>query len=335
MPSGGKLKHVEEILEDKFQGQRVADLREADLIWYWYYPFLRKPKNGIILSSDVLKTSQILNGLPGTSVFTTKDYFVTNFHRDYIPEAALTLTDNIQTNVNHYKWIVKNKNHRGIKLYDAQSLQTFSKSQANQLSSTTFIQRLIDNTFLINGHKFDLNLYVTLTNSQINPTPKIEIFDEWLIRFCPEKYNENNLDGYVVSDEYLHPVDLAKQVPTFKFDGSKYNGKEALLGHLYATKNFNLYETLETKLHSIIYDVITSYSYNIEDKTLRFCNSKIFNFFQLVRFDFIIDEHDKVWLMEVNMSPNLDSGHFAANAVLYKKVIDWSLRLGYFDRCLD
>ena len=57
------------------------------------------------------------------------------------------------------------------------------------------------------------------------------------------------------------------------------------------------------------------------------------NFFELVRFDFIIDENLKVWLMEVNMSPNMDSTHFPANGVLYRKVLKWAIDVGVMQRC--
>ena len=44
-------------------------------------------------------------------------------------------------------------------------------------------------------------------------------------------------------------------------------------------------------------------------------------FFELVRFDFVIDEDLHVWLMEVNLSPNLSSDHFPANRFMYEQVI--------------
>jgi len=43
-------------------------------------------------------------------------------------------------------------------------------------------------------------------------------------------------------------------------------------------------------------------------------------FFEMVRFDFVIDSKMNVFLMEVNMSPNLSSKHFAANRLLYEQV---------------
>lgn len=51
-------------------------------------------------------------------------------------------------------------------------------------------------------------------------------------------------------------------------------------------------------------------------------NQSLFSsFFELNRFDFIVDEEFKVYLMESNMSPNLSSGHFKPNALLYEQVL--------------
>lgn len=45
------------------------------------------------------------------------------------------------------------------------------------------------------------------------------------------------------------------------------------------------------------------------------------NFFEMVRFDFVVDDNLDVYLMEANMSPNLSSDHFPANRVLYENVL--------------
>ena len=61
------------------------------------------------------------------------------------------------------------------------------------------------------------------------------------------------------------------------------------------------------------------------------------HFFEMVRFDFVIDENLKVWLMEVcrisvghmtchmiclqvNLSPNMSSGHTHRNRLMYEQV---------------
>jgi hypothetical protein len=45
------------------------------------------------------------------------------------------------------------------------------------------------------------------------------------------------------------------------------------------------------------------------------------NYFELSRFDFVLDQDLNVFLMEANMSPNLSSGHFAPNKRFYEQVI--------------
>ena len=50
-------------------------------------------------------------------------------------------------------------------------------------------------------------------------------------------------------------------------------------------------------------------------------------FFEMVRFDFVLDENLNVFLMEANMSPNLSSAHFPANKLLYEQVIHSVLKL--------
>lgn len=41
----------------------------------------------------------------------------------------------------------------------------------------------------------------------------------------------------------------------------------------------------------------------------------------MMRFDLIVDENLRVYLMEANMSPNLSSAHFPQNTLLYEQVI--------------
>lgn len=41
----------------------------------------------------------------------------------------------------------------------------------------------------------------------------------------------------------------------------------------------------------------------------------------MVRFDFVFDADLNVYLMEVNMSPNLSTGHFSGNKHIYQSVL--------------
>lgn len=47
----------------------------------------------------------------------------------------------------------------------------------------------------------------------------------------------------------------------------------------------------------------------------------------MMRFDLIVDDNLRVFLMEANMSPNLSSAHFQQNTLLYEQVIYSMLKL--------
>ncbi len=50
-------------------------------------------------------------------------------------------------------------------------------------------------------------------------------------------------------------------------------------------------------------------------------------FFELVRFDFVLDSGLNVHLMEANMSPNLGSRHLPPNGLMFEQVLYSLLRL--------
>ena len=77
-------------------------------------------------------------------------------------------------------WIVKPANMsrgRGIYIIDDVS--------EVHLDDNAIISKYIDNPLLINGHKFDLRLYVCITSYE---PLRIYIYKEGLVRFASEKY---------------------------------------------------------------------------------------------------------------------------------------------------
>ncbi len=78
-------------------------------------------------------------------------------------------------------WIVKaNALSRGRGIYLVND-----PAQVN-MESPCVVSKYIANPLLINGHKFDLRMYVLVTS--FDPL-RIYLYEEGIVRFCSEKYN--------------------------------------------------------------------------------------------------------------------------------------------------
>lgn len=81
-------------------------------------------------------------------------------------------------------------------------------------------------------------------------------------------------------------------------------------------QNPNLvWDSVRSAIRSVFYDKETA----LIQATSHYPSSK--NFFEMMRFDFVIDDNLQVHLMEANMSPNLSSAHFKQNRLLYEQVV--------------
>lgn len=192
--------------------------------------------------------------------------------------------------------------------------------------------------------KFDIGIYVTMTSS--DPLRVYAYDTDVLLRFCAQKYypfNASNLDSYVVGDDYtpLWEVRLLEHVERKaiqlikRFLISLINDHFQIptLQKYFVDAGMNMKETLNAYLRSLgkdpdfvwsqIEDSIRSVyvaKYDLMNKmSMAFGSSR--HFFEMVRFDFVLDEDLNIYVMEANMSPNLSSLHFAPNKLLYKQVI--------------
>ncbi|KAL4238357.1 Tubulin-tyrosine ligase [Mactra antiquata] len=308
----GYLDHVRTVFE-RLGFVVTTGEEDWDVLWVHDYPFITMSK-----LMTQLKPHQRVNHFPGSGFITNKGSLAT-LQLDAFPKAFRIPKDKeklLQYAAKHpeTKWVQKNNNHRGIKIKEISELDFESEG--------SFAQEFVGKPFLIDERKFDIGVYTILTS--LSPLRVYIINDDALIRFCAKNYypfDQTDVDKYVVHDDYT-PM---WQMPSFKdlYVNKKFSFKESFNRHM-INEGKNI-----SKVWSDIHDTIRAV-YLKKQPTLMSSGAKYKttkNFFELVRFDFVLDEKLKVYLMEVNMSPNLSTGHFKDNKRLYQHVVYNVLRV--------
>ncbi|XP_050514072.1 probable tubulin polyglutamylase ttll-15 isoform X1 [Diabrotica virgifera virgifera] len=303
---GGHLKEVFTIL-DRLGYKKDDNYSEWDLLWAHDYPFTE-----LRSQLDNLKPHQKVNHLPGIGHITNKVTLATS-GLNYIPPAFKLPVDKDKlleysqkfTNVS---FVQKNNDHREVKIKKI--------FDVNLDEEGTFLQEYVDKPLLVSGHRFDIGIYTIITS--VEPL-RVYIYNgEGLLRFCPEKYHPfdpENLDKYVVGDDYL---------PVWKIPALDYYYNELGFG---MRDSLNAYlkslgkdpSTIWKQIEDAIRTVVLAKEAAIVDVLQRYTSKR--NFFELMRFDFLVDENLKIYLLEANMSPNLSSAHFPPNRLLYQQVL--------------
>jgi len=314
-PDSGYLKHVFNVLErngyDRGDFNKSADW---DVMWAHDYPF-KKIRDRMLK----LKPGQRVNKFPGSGYITNKVNLATSGLKN-VPQ-AFQLPKEKEMFLEYAKlhpdkmFVQKSNNHRGIQIEKIKNLKLDAEG--------SFVQEFIDNPLLVDGYKFDIGLYVTLTS--IDPL-RVYVHDtDVLLRFCPTKYHpfdSSDKDKYVVQDDYLP----SWQVPSFtKYmgDTAGFSFKDTLNAYIRTLGKDP--EKMWEQIYQTIVDVYKSQEEHFTRAISHYPHKEAF--FEMVRFDFVIDDKLNVYLMEANMSPNLSSAHFSANALLYEQVVHSVLRL--------
>ncbi|TMW48076.1 hypothetical protein DOY81_006849 [Sarcophaga bullata] len=283
------LIHVVTVLK-RLGYHRVRLEDNWNLLWAHDYPFINMP-----LRMKNLDKNQIVNHFPGCGFLTNKvDLSTTAL--PFLPKAFRLpsqreeFLDYIEHHP-HALFVEKHNEHRHIAIR--------APEEINLYSNNSFIQEFIQNPFLVDGHKFDIGVYVVITS--IDPLRLYIYSGDVLFRYCPVEYypfNASNIDKYVVGDDYLPTWQVPSLVKFYNSLGGSMRGA------------FDAYVRDQNLDPSIIWqqvdDIIRSTVLEKEQDISRILRSyKMRNFFDLIRFDLIIDDKLKVHLMEANMSPNL------------------------------
>ncbi|KAG0716147.1 Tubulin polyglutamylase TTLL7 [Chionoecetes opilio] len=259
-----------------------------------------------------LKSHQRVNHFPGSGFLTNKVNLAVS-GLPHIPRAFRMPAEKSELlayakDNPKMMFVQKSNNHRGIKIEKLDALDLGADG--------SFVQEFVHNPLLVDGYKFDIGVYTIITS--IQPL-RVYIFEgDVLFRFCPVKYHPFDpevRDKYVVGDAYLPTwkvPSLASYYTKFGF-GMKGSFDAWLRAQ---DKNPNLvWDSVRSAIRSVFYDKETA----LIQASSHYPSSK--NFFEMMRFDFVIDDKLEVHLMEANMSPNLSSAHFKQNRLLYEQVV--------------
>lgn len=325
--NGNHLRHVQLVL-DRLGFEFGSNETDWDLLWAHDYPF-----RVLYPRLHQLKPHQRVNHFPGCGYITNKVDLATS-NLKYIPRAFKLPKEKDQfvdyaTNHPNKLFVQKNNQHRHI------YIRTIDEIDFD--NNDTFIQEYVDNPLLVDGHKFDIGVYVIITS--IDPLRVYIYKGDILFRYCPAKYypfDPKILDKYIVGDDYLPTW----EVPSLSqyYTGLGFGMKDSFDAYMRSKgrSTENVWQQVEdairtailAKEHHIADIVSILLNYNVEPLALQFLfkfQLKQFkskrNFFEMMRFDLVIDDNLKVHLLEANMSPNLSSAHFLQNTLLYEQVI--------------
>lgn len=177
------------------------------------------------------------------------------------------------------------------------------------------ISSYIFNPHLINNKKYDLRIYVVITN--FNPL-KIYVYKEGLVRFASENYDA--LNHY---NKYMHLTNYSLNKESENYDKdvccfSECKGNK--WGFSALKKYFEINEKVSFEdVWSDIRDVIVKSVITIEDQTnkkirdlYKLSTSNKINLnnncmYELYGYDVLLDSNFKPWLMEVNLNPSLNT----------------------------
>ena len=157
-----------------------------------------------------------------------------------------------------------------------------------------FLQVFLENPFLVDGHSFDIGIYVLITS--IDPLRIYRYKRENLFRFCPEPYhpfNPNNHKKFIVQEDHISFWEMN----VFKELALKFNFSQSVIFKLYLRQNGCDPEELWTKFDEAISTVMllrVSHVIEVLNTECKIFNCTNDNFFELVRFDFMIDDQCEV-----------------------------------------
>jgi len=268
-----------------------------------------------------LNEHQKINHFPNSNEITKKDRLCYNVVRmqekygkqnfDFVPDTYI-LPDEFGDFYAHFQklkgqdhrknyWIVKPANSsqgKGIYIVD-----DINEINVDELS---VISRYITNPLLINGHKFDLRIYVLVTSYE---PLRVYVYKEGLARFASETYSSkiNKQNKYTHLTNYSLNKKNDNYVQNENNDQDDYGYKWSLSAFCRHLEQVGIdMNLLWSRIYDLIIKTLLSNESNVL-QTMKKIGMHRTNCFELFGFDVMLDSDLKPWLIEVNISPSLSA----------------------------
>lgn len=252
------------------------------------------------------------------------DYIPVTFHVKSLKDDSLDRFklefSRIEEKTREKLWIVKpgENTNRGKGIKVCNSISAIEEFISNNKEGRTFIiQKYIEKPLLIHKRKFDIRCFGLMTS--FNNNIQGYFYPEGYIRTSCKEFSTKSFNKYI----HLTNDAVQKNSEEYgKFEpGNKicYSEFQIYLNQDHPTLKKNFERDLNSQIRNIVSDTFKA-SYNIIDPTRKLHS------FELLGYDFMIDENFKVWLIEVNTNPclELSCGYLSK---LIPSVLDNAFRL--------
>lgn len=205
----------------------------------------------------------------------------------------------------HNLWILKpgENCNRGNGICVCNSLEQIRSELKNNPfpktgEHTFLIQKYIERPFLINRRKFDIRLYCLVTS--INGFIQAYYYEDGYIRTSCKEYNPKNLDN-----KFIHLTNDAVQKKSEDYGRYEFANKISYEEFQRYLENhrpkiyLNFFTDIVPKMKKMVKETILATYRKLDFRKRAFS-------FEILGYDFLLDEHLKPWLIEVNTNPCLE-----------------------------
>jgi len=239
---------------------------------------------------------------------------------NYISETLLWPENKRQINKKFYYykynkddiWMIEKENLTKNKYPYA--LKSYDEIKNSNNEEKFILNRYISNPMLINQKKFTMKSFVLVTG--FSPL-KIYFYRDGYLTFSQKKFSldESDLDDFCIHIPLeKNEFDCVDNTTNFYYEKSLFDEKCIIWNYLnferYCKKNDINYQNIINQIKDIIIKTFISLSSDINNKINK-SRIKDRNMFQLFTFDFILDTDQKIYLIDIDKNPKLNSKHLA------------------------